>query len=216
MHRVARRLRPEDAAGSVALWSVAVLGLVASLLFVSLTLIWLFGPDGSGTEVLGSRVERPDPVESTETSTTTSSSTAPAATSERRGDLEVASTVGGAFFVHAEDPADRAEGSATVIARDEDDVRLTVSGTPHDERATIRATVENGTDDVIVFADGLSVVVHIDHEGAPWRTVEPADRSITELRPGGRATVTTEVTLDRFGHYDLTGDVFFARRSLPV
>ncbi len=124
----------------------------------------------------------------------------------------MASTDGGAFFVHTEDPRDRVEGSATVIVRDAGEVRLTVGGVPEDGRATISATVENDTGDAIIFEDGLSVAVHLDYEGTPWRTVEPADRSITELRPGERATVTTEVVLDGFGHYDLTGDVFYARR----
>lgn len=209
VHRVAERLRAhDDAASSAALRTVAALGLAASMLFVALTVISLFGDGDSDTEVLGSREERPE----------SPSSEAPSSTDERpadsepAGDLEVASTDGGAFFVHTEDPRDRVEGSATVIVRDAGEVRLTVGGVPEDGRATISATVENDTGDVIVFEDGLSVAVHLDREGTPWRTVEPADRSITELRPGERATVTTEVVLDGFGHYDLTGDVFYARR----
>lgn len=202
VHRVAERIRVHDTASSAALRTVAALGLAASLLFVALTLISLFGDGDSDTAVLGSREERPDASQPSE----------PSSTSEPPGDLEVASTEGGAFFVYAEDPRDHVEGSATVIVRDEGEVRLTVGGAPHDGRATISATVENDSDDVIVFEDGLSVAVHLDYEAAPWRTVEPADRSITELRPGERATVTTEIALDGHGHYDLTGDVFYARR----
>lgn len=199
VHRVAERIRAHDTASSAALRTVAALGLAASMLFVALTLISLFGDGDSDTAVLGSREERPDVSQ-------------PSSTSEPPGDLEVASTEGGAFFVYAEDPRDHVEGSATVIVRDEGEVRLTVGGSPENGRVTISATVENATGDVILFEDGLSVAVDLDHEGTPWRTVEPADRSITELRPGERATVTTEVALDGFGHYDLTGDVFYSRR----
>lgn len=210
VHRVAERLRAHDAASSAALRTVAALGLAASMLFVALTVISLFGDDEPGTEVLGSQEEQPS--ESGPSAEVPSSTGEPRGTAESAGDLEVASTEGGAFFVYAEDPRDHVEGSATVIVRDDGEVRLTVGGSPRNGRATISATVENATGDVIVFEDGLSVAVHLDHEGVPWRTVEPADRSITELRPGERATVTTEIALDGFGHYDLTGDVFYARR----
>lgn len=211
MHRAIRRLRAQDAASSAASRTVAALGLAAALLFVGLTLIALFGDDDSGTEVLGSQAERPQSSEGLGSSVPPSAPDPTEPVTEPAGDLEVASTEGGAFFVYAEDPRDHVEGSATVIVRDEGEVRLTVGGTPQDGRAVIRATVENDTGDVIVFEDGLGVAVHIDRDGVPWRTVEPSDRSITELLPGERVTVTTDVALEGFGHYDLTGDVFYAR-----
>lgn len=207
VQRVAERLRAhDDAASSAALRTVAALGLAASLLFVGLTVVLFFGDDDPDAEVLGSQAEAP---EASGGLTTAPPPTRVAPDSEG---LEVASTDGGAFFVYAEDPRDHVEGSATVIVRDEGDVRLTVGGTPLDGRVTIKATVENDTGDAIVFEDGLGVAVHLDYEGTPWRTVEPADRSITELRPGERATVTTEIALDGFGHYDLTGDVYYSRQ----
>lgn len=182
--------------GASSLRTITALGLAASLLFLALTLVVLGagggdGEDGSaagrdGAEVLG-------------------------ATLGPQGDLEVASTDGGAFFLYAEDPRQNVAGSATVVMRGEGDVSLTVTGSPSGDRGVISATVQNHTGDVILFEDGLSVRVEITSEGLPWKTVEPADRSVTELPPGESATVSTEVALDAFGEYELSGEVFYGR-----
>lgn len=179
--------------------SMAALGLAAALLFVGLTIVAVGGPgrddddsaresggDKAKTEVLG-------------------------ATVGPRDDLEVASTDGGAFFLYAEDPRDNVAGSATVIVQGEGAVTLTVAGTPKGDRAVISATVENGTTRPIGFANGVTVSVDILRDGLAWKTVEPADIAVTQLVPGETATVTTEVALDGYGEYELTGQVFFAR-----
>lgn len=201
MHRVLRRLRAAAAssnggtASATTMRTLAALGLAASALFLALTIVTLTGDgdgdgeggEGKGAEVLG-------------------------ATEGPAGDLESASTDGGSFFVYAEDPRDNVAGSATVIVRGEGEVMLTVTGTPEGDRAVISARVQNDTADHIVFEDGLTVVVEITRGGVPWRTVEPSDRSVTELAPGETATVSTEVALPGHGEYELTGEVLFARR----
>lgn len=172
--------------------SMAALGLAAAILFLGLTIVAIGGPggdDGTGegeSEVLGAQVER-------------------------REDLEIASTDGGAFFLYAEDPKANIAGSATVIVQGEGEVTLTVAGTPKGDRAVISAQVTNGTSAPIVFASGLTVRIDILFEGVPWKTVEPADIAVTELAPGETATVTTEVALGEYGEYELSGEVLFAR-----
>lgn len=191
MRRAMRRNHEHDgdAYSAGTMRTIATLGLAASILFVGLTIVVLGRADGDREQasVLG-------------------------ATAGPRDDLEVASTDGGAFFVYAEDPRDNVAGSATVIVRGRGEVTLTVSGTPEGDRAVISVTVQNATDDVIVFGGGLTVTVDIALDGVPWRTAEPSDRSVTELPPGQSATVSTEVVLDAHGEYELSGEVLYARR----
>lgn len=190
MNRIRNMLaRRDDVAAYSAsnLRTLAVLGLAASLLFAALTVVAL-GTDDDDTRVLGATATEPT------------------------GEFEVASTEGGAFFVYAADPRDNVAGSATVIVRGEGSVSLTVGGVVEGDRAVISASVENGTEAAIAFAGGLTVAVDISVDGLPWRTVEPSDRAITQLGPGETATVSTEVALDGYGQYDLTGEVLFSRR----
>lgn len=191
MRRVRAAAVVDGAAASTAtMRTLAIIGFAAAALFLALTIVALVGGDGQDdTEVLGARAGPPV-----------------------TDDLEVASTEAGAFFQYAEDPRENIAGSATVIVKGAGDVSLTVAGTPHDDRAVISATVENATAGAIVFEGGLEVTVDITYAGLPWKTVEPADRSVTQLRPGERATVTTEVALDAFGEYELSGEVFFERQ----
>lgn len=183
------RALEDHPASAAALRTVAALGLAGALLFTTLALIASQGSGSGGDdpEVLG-------------------------ATLEDEGDLEVASTEEGAFFIYAQDPRDNVSGSATVIVKDRGEVSLTVVGNPDDGRAIVAATVENATDGVIAFEDGLVVSVEITRDGARWKTVAPADRAVTELAPGERARVSTEVALDAYGEYVLSAEVSFTRR----
>lgn len=181
--------------------TVAAFGVAAAALFLGLTIVALAGGDGDPGDPGGRAGDRTEVLGAT---------AGPPGDADRH--LEVASTEGGAFFVYAPDPRDNVAGSATVIVRGEGEVTLTVSGTPEADRAVVSARVQNETGDAIVFEDGLTVAVEIVRDGVVWKTVEPADRSVTELGPGETATVSTEVALDTFGEYELTGEVLFARR----
>lgn len=198
MPRAIQRDRDTDTQNAT-LHTLAMLGLAASVLFLALVVVaWWPTPESStdgeaapatgssepASEVLGETVEQ-DP------------------------DLESVVSDEGAFFTYAENPADAVAGSSTVITRG--DVQLTVAGTPEDGRAVIRATVENGSDDTLVFPEGLRVVVFLDLDGLPYKTVQPADHSVGEVGPGERVSVTTEVPLDEFGEYTLSGEVGFVR-----
>lgn len=170
--------------------TLAAVGLAVSLLFAALVVVVVAGGgdgDPEDTEVLGVTSDAGE------------------------GEIEVASSEGDAFFTYRVDPRDEVAGSAAVVGPD-DGVVLTVSGSAQGDRAVVRATVENATDGAIVFPDGLSVRVSVEHDGRAWRTLEVSDPAVTGLGAGERASVSTEVGLDEPGEYELAGEVRYRRR----
>lgn len=93
----------------------------------------------------------------------------------------------GYFIVIDQAGEEVGSGSATRLPEDGDGVHVEVWGSLAPGGALrVDATVANGSQSALEFHGGLRMVVTVTREGAPWRTAEIADPSVTELPPGGR------------------------------
>ncbi|MGH2689398.1 MAG: hypothetical protein ACRDKW_11400 [Actinomycetota bacterium] len=84
--------------------------------------------------------------------------------------------------------------SATDELRDEaDDVRLYAYGDVSAGVLTVEVELANGTGGTIAFPGGVRAQVTITRDGAPWRTLELSDPSVTGLAPGSSLTLHATV-----------------------
>lgn len=201
--------------------AVALIAVAAAIVFAGLIVVNVRGGGGGDqpTAVLGKSVERSTTSSSVgAVPTTPPTSAAPAVVESTvptqpptTSSTALATTSNDAFFDYRPDPSQNTSGSSLVITPDQGPrVELEATGTVDGDQARIHVSVRNDSGRAIAFPDGLRVTVSVRRDGAVWKTLELSDPSVVRLDDGGQATLDTQVTLDGYGHYTLSGEVRYA------